>query len=467
MAIHPDNARLYPHSVEAERAVLGYVLLDNTVLNTAIELISRDDFYLEGHRITFDKMLALSERSEVIDIVTLSDALGREDLLEKAGGAGYLSQLTDGVPIGTSSGFREYCGIVKEKSTVRRLVNAGNNIIAKCMEGTDNSAALLDMAQAQIFDLSAGRLTTGFESFHKIATENFADLSSVMARGRAHTGIDTGLVDFDSLTCGLQPQDLIIVAAMTSAGKTALALCILVHAAVHNAKKVGLFSLEMSKSAIITRLLCCEGRIDSHKMRTGFCGREDTNRAMAAMGRLAAAPIFIDDLAGQTIPQIRAKARRLKAEHGLDLIIVDYLQLVAPGRKCENRTQEVSYVSRSLKSIAKELNVPLIALSQLSRAPDKRKTSRPMLSDLRESGTIEQDADVVAFIYADPRDRDEAIEDQGGRKITLILAKQRNGPTGDIPLAFIKPYARFENYAVDPDPHEESESAERLPYSDD
>lgn len=456
--------RAMPTSLEAERALLGSVLLDNQSLNIATQFLTKEDFFPESHRLAFEKMLQISERSRIIDLVTLSEELGKVGLLEKAGGAAYLAALTDGVPIGTLSGVHEYCRIVKEKSTMRRLIMSATNLTAKCFEGQDDAAALLELAQSQIFEITEARTESGFQSIRQIATEGFSDIAEVMRHGRQHTGVDTGLVDLDAMTCGLQRGELIIMAGHTSSGKTALAMCIAAQAAIRDEKKVGIFSLEMNKASILTRMLCLEAKIDSHKMRTGFCGREDTERAMTAMGRIASAPIFIDDLAGQTIQQIRSKSRRLKMEHGLDLLIVDYLQLVAAGKKSENRTQEVSYISRSLKGIAKELDVPLIALSQLSRSPDKRKTSRPILSDLRESGSIEQDADVVVFIYRDPRDQDSESVEQGAYKITLILAKQRNGPTGDIPVAFLKPYTKFENY-VEASDYESSE--ERKPYSDD
>jgi replicative DNA helicase len=459
--------RIPPHNAEAERALLGSILLDNQALNIALQFVAKEDFYQESHRITFEKMVDLSERNVVIDHVTLCEALGRAGMLGKAGGAAYLSALTDGVPIGTTAGVDQYCQIVKEASTLRRIIVASQHAIAKCFEGVESPEAIIEMASSQIFEIAERRTQSGFESTAQIARATFSDLAAAFERGRQHTGIDSGLEDLDSITCGFQSQELIVLAAPTSGGKTALALCFLAHAGISAGKKVGFFSLEMSKMAIMTRLVCMEGRIDSHKLRTGFCSRDDHMRASGALSRISQAPIYIDDSAGQTIQQIRAKARRLKSEHGLDILAVDYLQLVAPGKKCENRTQEVSYVSRSLKAIAKELGVPLLALSQLSRAPDKRKTTRPILSDLRESGTIEQDADVVIFIWHDPREKDDH-EDlvSVGRNSTLIVAKQRNGPTGDVPVVFLKPYAKFENRVVTPDGFEDPGREERMPYRD-
>jgi len=442
-----NEERTVPQNLEAERAVLGSVLLDNSALNLVVEAISKDDFFSECHRIIFEKMLAISERGRTIDLVTLCEELSKDGMIEKAGGAAYLSALTDGVPVGTSIAVSEYSRIVKEKSILRRVLNSSHNVISRFLKATDDPGDILELAQSQLFEIAQERTKSGFQSIREITRGEFASFDSIMSQSERHTGLDTGLSDLDSITCGLQKQDLIIAAGPTSVGKTALALAIACHASVHDQKKVGIFSLEMSKAALIVRLICMEAEIDSHRLRTGFCLREEYNRATLALGRLVESQLFIDDSAGQTIPQIRAKARRLKAEKGLDLLIVDYLQLVAPGKKCENRTQEVSYISRSLKGIAKELKVPVLALSQLSRAPDKRKTTRPMLSDLRESGTIEQDADVVLFIWRNPRttedDRDEA--EPRGIELVLILAKQRNGPTGDVSAIFMKPYAKFVN----------------------
>ncbi len=445
--------RSVPHNLEAERALLGSILLDNQALNQALESLGKDDFYSEGHRITFEKMGELSEKSRPIDLVTLSEELAKSGLLEKAGGAAYLSALTDGVPIGTMAAMGEYCRIVKEKSTIRRLINASSQVIARCMEGADDSESLIDLAQSQVFEIAEQRVQTGFATIRDIVKTSFGKIDVLFEQGQRVTGIETGLEDLDNMTSGLQAGELIIIAARPSLGKTALALNIAAHAAIKNRKVVGMFSLEMSKESLVIRLLCSEARIDSHKLRTGFSSREDWNRMTPALGRLSEAPFYIEDTPALSIMQIRAKARRLKAEKGLDLLIVDYLQLIAGHGKFENRNQEVSYISRSLKSIAKELQVPVLALSQLSRAPDQRPGQRPQLSDLRESGSIEQDADVVVFIFREKKAAEEQEGEEGavhgGSETRLIVGKQRNGPTGDVPVVFLKPFAKFENQVHD------------------
>jgi len=445
--------RTVPHNLEAERALLGSILLDNDSLNSALEILGKEDFYSDAHRVTFESMVALSEKNRTIDLVTLSEELARGGLLEKSGGAGYLAALTDGVPIGTMAAVGEYCRIVKEKSTVRRLINASNTVIARCLEGTDDPEVLIDLAQSQVFDIAEQRVASGFATIREIVKTSFGKIDVLFDRGQRVTGIETGFVDLDNMTSGLQASELIVVAARPSLGKTALALNIAAHASIEKQKVVGVFSLEMSKESLVIRLLCSEARIDSHKLRTGFSSREDWNRMTAALGRLSEAPLYIEDTPALSIMQIRAKARRLKAEKGLDLLIVDYLQLVSGQGRFENRTQEVSYISRSLKSIAKELKVPVLALSQLSRAPEMRPGQRPQLSDLRESGSIEQDADVVIFIFRERKPAEEQEGDEefarGGSETRLIIGKQRNGPTGEVPVVFLKPYAKFENRARD------------------
>jgi replicative DNA helicase len=445
--------RTVPHNLEAERALLGSILLDNDSLNSALEILGKEDFYSDAHRVAFESMVALSEKNRTIDLVTLSEELSRGGLLEKSGGAGYLAALTDGVPIGTMAAVGEYCRIVKEKSTVRRLINASNTVIARCLEGTDDPEVLIDLAQSQVFDIAGQRVASGFATIREIVKTSFGKIDVLFDRGQRVTGIETGFVDLDNMTSGLQAGELIVVAARPSLGKTALALNIAAHASIEKQKVVGVFSLEMSKESLVIRLLCSEARIDSHKLRTGFSSREDWSRMTAALGRLSEAPLYIEDTPALSIMQIRAKARRLKAEKGLDLLIVDYLQLVSGQGRFENRTQEVSYISRSLKSIAKELKVPVVALSQLSRAPEQRPGQRPQLSDLRESGSIEQDADVVIFIFRErkPTDEQEGGEEfaHSGSETRLIIGKQRNGPTGEVPVVFLKPYAKFENRAPD------------------
>jgi replicative DNA helicase len=436
-----------PQNLEAERAILGSVLLDNSALNVALENLTKDDFFSDSHRLMFEEMVAISSRNRSIDLVTLAEELSKNGLLEKTGGAAYLAALTDGVPVGSTASIAEYARIVKEKSIIRKLINASNNVIARCLEATDDPEALIDLAQSQVFEIAEQKVPSGFMGVKDIVKSSFGTIDVLFDRGKSVTGIETGFVDLDNLTSGLQPGELIILAARPSLGKTALALNIAAHAAI-NGSSVGIFSLEMSKEALLIRLLCAEARIDSHKLRTGFSSRDDWSRMIQALGRLAEAPLYIDDAPALSIMQIRARARRMKAEKGLGLIVVDYLQLISGQGRFENRTQEVSFISRSLKSIAKELHVPVLALSQLSRAPEERPGHRPQLSDLRESGSIEQDADVVLFIFRQDVYKRADEDEEGGEpsgKTELIIGKQRNGPTGNVSVVFIKRYARFEN----------------------
>ena len=441
--------RAVPHNLEAERALLGSILLDNSALNLALEGVGKDDFFSEAHRIAFDKMIAISERNRTIDLVTLCEELSKEGQIEKVGGAAYLAALTDGVPIGTSVAVSEYSRIVKEKSILRRLINASHNVISRCLEGTDDPDTLIDLAQSQVFEIAEQKVQSGFTNIRDIVRTSFGSIEELLERGRHVTGVGTGFEDLNSMTSGLQPGELVVVAARPSLGKTALALNIAAHAAIEDRKKVGFFSLEMSKESLVMRLLCSESKTDSHRLRSGFSNREDWKKLTQALGRLGDAPLFIEDTPALSIMQIRAKARRLKMEKGLDLMIVDYLQLISGQGRFENRTQEVSYISRGLKSLAKELKVPVLALSQLSRAPEQRPGQRPQLSDLRESGSIEQDADVVIFLFRERKAAEESDAegevDRRGLEMKLIIGKQRNGPTGDIPIVFMRPYAKFES----------------------
>ncbi|HEV2348221.1 MAG TPA: replicative DNA helicase [Terriglobia bacterium] len=434
-----------PHSLEAERALLGSIILDNGALNLVVGIVNRDDFFSEANRIAFGKMLELSEKNRTIDVFTLLDEMGKAELLEKIGGATYLASLTDGVPVGNYSAVSEYCRIVKEKSILRRLITASNNVIARCFEGIDDPDVLIDLAQSEIFEIAGEKVQSGFFNTKQIVDLSFGgNIDVLFSHGRHVTGIKTGFEKLDEMTSGLQPGELIIIAARPSLGKTALALNIAANAAVELQKSVGVFSLEMSKESLLIRLLCSEARIDSHRLRTGFTNDDEWKKAVRALGRLNIAPMYIEDTPALSIMEIRAKARRLKAEKGLDLLIVDYLQLATGHGKFENRTQEVSFISRGLKSIAKELHVPVIALSQLSRAPEAGKGRDPMLSDLRDSGSIEQDADVVIFIHRG-RPAEDGEDNDPGIPVELNISKQRNGPTGSFNLIFIKPHVRFEN----------------------
>ncbi|MHB8655196.1 MAG: replicative DNA helicase [Terriglobia bacterium] len=440
-----------PHSLEAERALLGSILLDNGAINLAVGMVNKDDFFSEANRLTFGKMTELSEKNRTIDLVTLSDELGKEGLLEKIGGASYLASLTDGVPVGNYSAVNQYSRIVKEKSLLRRLISASNNVISRCFEGIDDPAVLLDLAQSEIFEIAGQKAQSGFFNVKQIVDTSFGGNIDVLFRHGQHmTGIKTGFERLDEMTSGLQPGELIIIAARPSLGKTALALNIASHAAIEQQKSVGVFSLEMTKESLLIRLLCSEARIDSHRLRTGFTNDDEWKKAVHALGRLNMAPLFIEDTPALSIMEIRGKARRLKAEKGLDLLIVDYLQLATGHGRFESRTQEVSFISQGLKSIAKELHVPVIALSQLSRAPEAGKGREPQLSDLRDSGSIEQDADVVIFIHRGGISNDGEGDDPG-IMVDLNIGKQRNGPTGVFKLVFLKPFVRFENPALGAD----------------
>ena len=458
MPVDTSRRKQVPQNLDAERALLGFILLDNSALNTVVEQVSREDFFSESHRRIFQKMVELSENNRQIDVVTLSEELAREGWLEKVGGVAYLAGLSEGVPFGTSANVTEYSRIVKEKSTLRRLINISENIISRAQQEGDDAETMIDLAQGQFFEIASQKVKTGFLGIKEIVKSSFGTIDVLFDRGQRVTGIETGYTDLDNMTSGLQRAELAILASRPSVGKTALALNISAYATIEKRKSVGVISLEMSKESLLIRLLCAQGRIDSHKLRTGFSSREDWNQMSRALGRLAEAPLYIEDAPALSIMQIRAKARRLTAERGLDLLVVDYLQLITGGGRFENRTQEVSFISRSLKGIAKELNIPVLALSQLNRAPEGRTGHRPQLSDLRESGSIEQDADVVLFLHRPEmyrhRDDDEGGDEPAG-KTELNVSKQRNGPTGQVNLVFLKPYALFENYSSLDEPLEE------------
>jgi replicative DNA helicase len=428
-----------PSNIEAERSILGAILLDNTVCNQAIELMRREDFFLDSHRRIFEKMVALTERGAPIDLVTLTDELRRSAEFEQVGGATYIASLIDGVP--RTDTIEPYARIVKSKAMLRRLITAANQIIARAVDEEDDPDVIIDQAEQMIFQIAEDRVRQGFQYIGDVAHRRLEQIEQMAGRPEMITGVPTGFTDFDQMTSGLQRQDLIIVAARPSQGKTALALNMAQYAA-KNGITVGIFSLEMSAEQLVSRLLCSEARVDAHRLRTGYLNREEWARLADALRRLCETQIYIDDTPGVGVLEMRAKSRRLKAEHGLDLLIVDYLQLMSGRGRIESRQQEVSQISRDLKGLAKELDMPVMALSQLSRAPEMRSDHRPQLSDLRESGAIEQDSDVVCFIYREEV-YDQKAENQG--KAELIVAKQRNGPTGSVELAFLKEYTRFEN----------------------
>jgi len=433
--------KVLPHNAEAERTVLGAVLVDNEAFNSAAEILTREDFYREGHRRIFEAMAALSERSQPIDLVTLKDELVRASALEAVGGAAYLGSLVDGVPRITS--VEQWSRIIKEKAVLRNLIHASNRIVQSCYEAEDDAAIILDRAEKSIFDIAERRIRQGFVALREIVKESFRTIDQLSQSKDVVTGLPTGFVDLDERTSGLQKGDLIIVASRPAMGKTSLCLNLAQNASQRTGETVGVFSLEMSKEQLVLRMLCADARVDAHRLRTGNLGEKDWARLAKAYADLSASKIYIDDSATLTPLEIRAKCRRLKAEHGLALVVVDYLQLVTGAGRVENRQQEIASISRSLKGLAKELAIPVVALSQLSRAPETRTEKRPQLSDLRESGAIEQDADIVMFIY---REEEYKPTDENRGIAEIIIGKQRNGPTGTVKLAFIKEFTRFENF---------------------
>jgi replicative DNA helicase len=392
-------------------------------------------------------MVVLSERNDPIDFVTLREELSRTGQLDEVGGPAYIASLADGVP--RSANVEYYARIVKEKSTLRNLIHSANKILTEAYEAEQEPDLLLDEAERAIFAIAEDRIRAGFVPLRDLVQSSFATIEKLQQHKGLVTGVPTGFVDLDEMTSGLQPSDLVLVAARPAMGKTSFVLNIGLHVGTSTDMTVGLFSLEMSKEQLFMRMLTAEARIDAHRFRSGFLSEKDYGRLSHALGTLAEARVFIDDTASIGVLEMRAKARRLKAEHGLHLLIIDYIQLMQGRGRFESRQAELASISRSLKGLAKELNVPIVALSQLSRAPETRSDHRPQLSDLRESGALEQDADVVMFIYRPDQYRDEDgqpnQESQGVAEI--IIGKQRNGPTGTAKLAFIKEFTRFENLA--------------------
>jgi replicative DNA helicase len=439
--------RPLPHNLEAERSVLGAILLHNHTFNLAAEVLDSRDFYRDAHRRIFDKMVALVERGRAIDLVTLKEELGRSGDLEEVGGPAYIAALVDGVP--RSSNVEQYARIIKEKSTLRHLIVSANKILATAYAAEEDAEVILDQAEHAIFEIAEDKIRDGFVSLRDLAQSSLDKIEQLHARQELITGVPTGFTDLDEMMSGLQASDLIIIAARPSMGKTSLALNIVQHVGTKTGKTVGVFSLEMSKEQLFLRLLTSEARIDAHRLRRGFMGERDWGRLSQAIGTLSEAKIYIDDTPSIGVLEMRAKCRRLESERGLDLVVVDYIQLMQGRGRFENRTLELASISRALKGLAKELDVPIVVLSQLSRAPEARAGHRPQLSDLRESGALEQDADVVLFIYREdlylekgqPPSENEGVAE-------LIIGKQRNGPTGVVRLAFLREFTRFENLAV-------------------
>ena len=439
--------RTLPHNLEAERSVLGAILLHNDAFNQVAEIIDAADFFRDAHRRIFDKMVKLSERNDAIDLITLKDELGRSGEIDEVGGPAYITALVDGVP--RSANVEHYARIIKEKATLRSLIFSANKILKTAYEAEEEADAILDQAEHAIFAIADDKVRDGFVSVRDLAHSSLDTIEKLHAKKELITGVPTGFTDLDEMTSGLQPSDLIIVAARPSMGKTSLVLNMAQHVGTKTGKTVGLFSLEMSKEQLFLRMLTAEARIDAHRLRRGFLGEKDWGRLSQAIGTLSETKIFIDDSPSIGTLEMRAKTRRLAAEHGLDLVIIDYIQLMQGRGRFENRTLELASISRSLKGLAKELSVPIVVLSQLSRAPESRADRRPQLSDLRESGALEQDADVVLFIYREDQYADKNAPPTDAQGVAeIIIGKQRNGPTGVVRLAFIKEFTRFENLAM-------------------
>lgn len=431
--------KLPPQNIEAEQSVLGAVLFDNEALPKALETLSADDFYKETHRRLFRAMIDLFDKNEPIDIITLSDHLKKNNELDAVGGIAYLSLLANSVP--TSANIRYHAKIVREKGLLRALIQTATQITARVYEDSLDADEMVDQAEHMIFDIAEKRTKTSFASMDSIIKDSIKMIEQLYDKKEAITGIPSGFKDLDEMTSGFQPSDLIIIGGRPGMGKTAFALNIAQHVGVELKEPVAIFSLEMSKEQLAMRMLCSEGMVDASRVRKGFLSREDWPKLTSAAGRLAESPLFIDDSSAISVLEVRAKARRLKKEHrGLSLVVVDYLQLMRSRGNFERREQEISEISRSLKALAKELRVPVIALSQLNRAVEQRSERKPTLADLRESGAIEQDADVIIFLY-----RDEVYNKASQKKGTaeIIIAKQRNGPTGTVNLQFQSTMTRF------------------------
>lgn len=431
-----------PHSLEAEKTVLGGVLVNNAYLNVVLSQLAPEDFYRDAHRQILEGMVVLMDRGQPIDLLTLSEELQRRGLLEEIGGAAYLASLMDGVP--RTLNIEYYAQIIKEKSLLRKLILSSAKIINTSYEQQTDADTVISEAQQAIVEIAEEKIKPGLVPIGSLTGDMLETIRVLAERREAVTGVPTGFIELDNLTGGFHPADFIVVAARPSMGKTALALNICQHVGLRTDYYAGFFSIEMAKEQVALRLLCAEAQVDLRKARSGFISERDFERLQMAAETLAQARIYVDESAALTVMEMKAKCRRLKLEGHLDIVFVDYIQLMRTGGRFENRNQEMSFISRSLKELAKELRIPVVGVSQLSRAPEKmRKEPKPMLSDLRESGAIEQDADVVIFIYRPDyyHPEDEAIK--GIAEVTV--AKQRNGPLGSVPLVFLREYAKFVN----------------------
>lgn len=436
--------RLPPQDIPSEMAVLGSMLLEDEAVIQAAELLEAEAFYQDAHRKLFAAFITLYKNNVPVDLLTVADELKKHNLLEEVGGPSYLATLTSAVP--TAANVAHYCRIVKEKSLLRSLINVASHIAKACYEESEQPDLLLDESEQRIFDIASKKIKRDAVSIKELVKSSIETIDALYQKKGFITGRPTGYGELDQMTAGLQPGELIVVAGRPGMGKSSFALCVAEHVALTQKIPVAVFTFEMSKEHVVQRMLCSHARINAHSVRTGMLSTSDWPKLTQAAGKLSESPIFIED-EGLSILELRAKARRLKARHGIGLLILDYLQMMEEpsSRRADNRQQEVALISRGLKAIARELNIPVIAVSQLSRAPEQRETSRPRLSDLRESGSIEQDADVVLFLFREEYYKPEEERVQGMAEV--IIAKQRNGPTGTVKLAFIREYTRFENLA--------------------
>ncbi len=445
------TVRTYPQNLDAERAVLGGIIIENEAMGRVLEHIGPEDFYREAHRQVFSVMMSLYQDNKPMDLVTLVDALSAQGILDEVGGVAFLSSLPDTVPVTTN--LTTYALIVKEKAVLRRLVEASQEIAERALAGDSEFQEVLDFAEKSIFEISEFKASQAFTHISKIVEATFEQIEKLYERKEAVTGLPTGLEGIDRILAGLQPSDLIIVAARPSMGKTAFALNICQHAALRAGVPVAIFSLEMSKEQLVLRMLTSEAKVDASKVRTGQLDDDDWQRLVKGAETLLEAPIYIDDTPGITIHELRAKVRHLRKEHDIGLVVVDYLQLMSSSSKLNSREQEIAEISRGLKAIAKELRLPVVALSQLNRSLESRTDKRPLMSDLRESGAIEQDADVIMFIYREVvyrrKESEEELDEDLKRRAEIIVAKQRNGPTGTVKLVFLGEYSSFVNPAAD------------------
>jgi len=437
-----SSHKLPPQNIEAEESILGGILIENEAINRVTEILDPDDFYRDAHRKIFNALINLSERDEPADLITLTNELRKTDQLDSIGGASYLTSLIDSVP--TAANIEYYAKIVKEKAILRKLIQTSTEIITQSYEDRGDVEVFLDEAERAIFEISEKRVRPSFYSIRDIVKESFKTIERLFQKKELITGVPSGFKELDRMTAGFQPSDLIIIAGRPSMGKTAFCLNVAQYAAIENKIPVAVFSLEMSKEQLVIRMLCSEAHVEGTRLRTGYLNESDWPKLTIAAGNLSEAPIYIDDTAALSVLELRAKARRLKSDHGLGMVIIDYLQLMKGRARVENRQQEISEISRSLKALSKELSIPVIAVSQLSRKTEERTGNRPQLSDLRESGAIEQDADLIIFIYRDEiYNRAEDNPNRG--KAEVIIGKQRNGPIGKIDLAFLDKFTTFKD----------------------